>query len=386
VGASATFLAASLLLTATARAQSPPAASPPAVVAPPPPTRLAELPGWDADALAEVIPALLSACRAIAPLLPGAPLGGNDATRRTAGSLAPLCAEAAALPRGDARAARDFLEHRFKPVPLGEDTLTGYFEPELRGSLTRTPRFATPLYGRPPDLVEVDLGAFAADLRGRRIVGEVHDGKLQPIPDRAGIVRGALAGRGLEIAWVDDPVDAFFLEIQGSGRVRLPDGRLLRVGYAGWNGHPYWAIGRGLVERGIMPRESVTMQSIRAWLATAPTADAMALMARNPSYVFFRRVELRPEEGPVGALGAPLVPMRAVAVDRSQVPLGLPVWVMGRDPLTREPMRRLTVAKDTGGAIRGQARADLFTGWGREAAERAGRMRDSATLYLLVPQ
>jgi membrane-bound lytic murein transglycosylase A len=383
VGPSATLLAAFLILAAPARAQAPPAPAPPA---PPPLTRLAELPGWDADGLAEAIPALLSACRAIAPLLPGATLGGNDANRRTAGSLTPLCAEAAALPAGDNAAARDFLERRFRPVPLGEDTLTGYFEPELRGSLTRTPRFATPLYGRPPDLVEVDLGAFAADLRGRRIVGEVRDGKLQPIPDRAGIVRGALAGRGLEIAWVDDPIDAFFLEIQGSGRVRLPDGRLLRVGYAGWNGHPYWAIGRGLVERGIMPRESVTMQSIRGWLATAPTADAMALMARNPSHVFFRRVELRPEEGPVGALGAPLVPMRAVAVDRSQVPLGLPVWVVGRDPLTNEPLRRLTVAKDTGGAIRGQARADLFTGWGREAAERAGRMRDSATLYLLVPQ
>lgn len=377
------ILALALAL-ATGSALAQPAAPDPPPAAPP--TTLADLPGWADDKHAEAIPALLSACRALAPLAPAASLGGNDTTRRNAGLVAPLCTEAAALPPGDDAAARAFLERRFRPLPLGEDTLTGYFEPELRGSLTRTPRFATPLHARPPDVVEVDLGAFSADLRGRRIVGEVREGRLQPLPDRAGIVGGALAGRGLEIVWVDDPVDAFFLQIQGSGRVRLPDGRLLRVGYAGWNGHPYWAIGRGLVERGVMPRESVTMQAIRGWMATAGTAETMALMARNPSYVFFRRVELAPQDGPIGSLGVPLVPMRALAVDRSQVPLGLPVWVIGRDPLTNEPLRRLTVAKDTGGAIRGAARADLFTGWGREAADRAGRMRDSATLFLLVPQ
>ncbi|WP_237217835.1 murein transglycosylase A, partial [Falsiroseomonas oryziterrae] len=270
----------------------------------------------------------------------------------TAGQLAPLCAEAAALPRDDHAAARAFLEARFRALPLGQDTLTGYFEPELRGSPTRTGRFTTPLHA-PPPLVEVDLGAFAADLRGRRIVGELRDGRLHPLPDRAAIMAGAFAGRGLEILWVDDPVDAFFLQIQGSGRIRMPDGRVIRLGYAGWNGHPYWAIGRGLVERGIMPRESVTMQSIRGWLATASPAEANALMARNPSYVFFRRVELAPEDGPIGSLGVPLAPMRALAVDRAHVPLGLPVWVAGRDPLTDRPLRRLVVAKDTGGAIRG---------------------------------
>jgi membrane-bound lytic murein transglycosylase A len=188
------------------------------------------------------------------------------------------------------------------------------------------------------------------------------------------------------IAWVDEGVDAFFLEIQGSGRVRLPDGRLLRVGYAAANGHPYWPIGRFLLERGILTRETISMQAIRAWLLDAPGAEAQALMARNPSYVFFRRVELADDEGPIGALGVPLVPMRALAVDRAFVPLGLPVWVSGRDPLTDAPLRRLTVAKDTGGAIRGPARADLFTGWGAEAAERAGRMRDPARLWVLMPR
>ncbi len=355
--------------------------------APPPPhPDFRPLEGWAEDNHAEAIPALLSACRALGPMAPALPLGGDDRTRVPARAMQPLCAEAATLPPRDAAAARAFLERRFRPVPLGEDTLTGYFEPELRGSLTRSPRFPVPLLGRPPNLVEVDLGAFAPDLAGRRIVGEVREGRLHPLPDRAGIAAGRLDGRAPVIAWVDERVDAFFLEIQGSGRVRLPDGRILRVGYAAANGHPYWPIGRGLLERGILTRETISMQAIRAWLLGAPGAEAQALMARNPSYVFFRRVELADDEGPIGALGVPLVPMRALAVDRAHVPFGLPVWVSGRDPLTDAPLRRLTVAKDTGGAIRGPARADLFTGWGAEAAERAGRMRDPAQLWMLMPR
>lgn len=305
----------------------------------------------------------------------------------TAGDLGPACAEAAALPPGDHAAARAFLERRFQPVAVGQGTLTGYFEPELRGSATRDARFATPLHARPPDLVEVDLGTFLPDLRGRRTAGLVRDGRLLPYHDRAAIAGGALAGRGLELLWVDDPADAFFLQIQGSGRVRMADGRVLRVGYAGQNGHPYHAIGRTLIERGALTRETVSMQSIRAWMAEAGPAEAAALMARNPSYVFFRLLpDLPPEAGPIGTLGAPLSPMRSLAVDRAETALGLPVWVSGRDPLEGAPLRRLAVAADTGGAIRGPARADLFTGWGAEAAERAGRMREEAELFVLVPR
>jgi membrane-bound lytic murein transglycosylase A len=185
---------------------------------------------------------------------------------------------------------------------------------------------------------------------------------------------------------VDDPADAFFLHIQGSGRVTLAEGGVLRLGYGGWNGFPYVAIGRFLIEDGILTREQVSMQAIRAWMDAAGPDAAAALMARNPSYIFFRRLDLPPEVGPIGTLGAPLTPMRSIAVDRTQVPLGLPVWVAGTDPLTEAPLRRLTVAQDTGGAIRGPARADLFTGWGAEAAERAGRMRDPAALFLLIPR
>ncbi|MGG5810838.1 murein transglycosylase A [Falsiroseomonas sp. CW058] len=313
-------------------------------------------------------------------------MGGRGMLAVTAGQLAPACAEAATLPAGDDAAARAFLERRFRPVAVGQGTLTGYFEPELRGSPTRTSRFATPLHARPPELVEVDLGSFAADLRGRRTAGQVRDGRLVPFPDRAAIAAGALAGRGLELVWVDDPVDAFFLHIQGSGRVALPDGRVLRVGYAGQNGHPYYAVGRALVERGALAREAVSMQAIRAWMAEAGPAEAAELMARNPSYVFFRILpDLPAEAGPVGTLGAPLTPGRSVAVDRTETALGLPVWIGGRDP-AGGALRRLAVAQDTGGAIRGPARADLFTGWGAGAGEQAGRMRDAAALFVLVPR
>lgn len=345
----------------------------------------ADLPGWTADRHAAALPALRASCDAMARLPPEGELGGAAATRVTAGALAPACAELATLPPGDA-ATRAFLERRFRPLALGEGMLTGYFEPELRGSLRRTDRFATPLHARPPELVEADLGSFLPELRGRRVAGAARDGRLHPFADRAAIAGGALAGRGLELAWVDDPADAFFLHIQGSGRVVLAEGGVLRLGYAGWNGQPYVAVGRALVEQGALPREAVSMQAIRAWMAQAGPERAAALMARNPSYIFFRRLDLPAEAGPIGTQGVPLTPMRSIAVDRALVPLGLPVWVAGRDPLTDLPLRRLTVAQDTGGAIRGPARADLFTGWGAEAAERAGLMRDPAALFLLLPR
>lgn len=344
-----------------------------------------DLPGWAEDRHAEILPALRTSCAAIARLPSDRALGGVEATQATAAAMGPACAELATLPPTDA-AARAFLERRFRPVALGEGTLTGYFEPELRGSTRRSARFATPLYARPPELVEADLGMHIAELRGRRIAGVVRDGRLQPFHDRAAIAGGALAGRNLELVWVDDPADAFFLQIQGSGRVVLDGGGVLRLGYAGWNGHPYVAVGRFLVEQSILPREAVSMQAIRAWMAEAGPAAAAALMARNPSYIFFRRLDLPAEAGPIGTQGAPLTPMRSIAVDRTQVPLGLPVWIAGRDPLADAPLRRLTIAQDTGGAIRGPARADLFTGWGPEAAERAGLMRDPAAMFVLVPR
>jgi len=230
--------------------------------------------------------------------------------------------------------------------------------------------------------VDDDLGQFRDTLRGERIAGRVEGGRLHPYPDRGTIDRGALAGRGLELLWVDDAVDAFFLQIQGSGRVTMADGSVIRVGYDGQNGHPYVAVGRVLIQRGIMTPEQVSMQSIRAWLAANPTA-APDLLRENPSFVFFRELT---GDGPVGAQGVALTPGRSLAVDPRFLPLGAPMWLDVEDPrVAGDRIRRLVVAQDTGGAIRGPVRGDLFWGHGAAAEDAAGRMRSQGRYWLLLP-
>ena len=275
-----------------------------------------------------------------------------------------LCEAAAALPPEDDTAARRFFETAFIPLSVAdygarEGLFTGYYEIELDGSRRRQGRFQTPIYRRPPDLAEA----------ARYSRAEIED--------------GALAGRGLELLWVDDPIDAFFLEIQGSGRVLLKNGKTIRVGYDGQNGHSYVAVGRLLVERGIMPRSVVTMPAIRAWMEQHPEAGA-ALRRDNPSYVFFR--ELR-GEGPVGAEGVVLTTERSLAVDRSFIALGIPIWLETDERFAAaDPVRRLVVAQDVGGAITGPVRGDLFWGTGSAAAERAGVMNARGRYYLLLPR
>jgi membrane-bound lytic murein transglycosylase A len=334
-----------------------------AACTPPAPRSPAELPGWGEDSLAEAMPPFLLGCRP--PALP-----------------ATLCAAAAAVPPGDDAAARAFFEQHFTLRPAGEGLMTGYYEPELRGSDTPSASYPVPLHSRPADLVEVDLGAFAPDLKGRRTAGLVQNGRLQPYPDRAAI---EAAAERPALLWLADPVDRFFLQIQGSGRVVLPDGTVRRVGYDGQNGQAYIPIGRVLVQQGELPRDKVSMQSIRAWLEAAGPERARAVMDQNPSYVFFRAVPARPDQGPTGAQGVPLTPLRSIAVDRSEIPLGSPVWVVTRHPLTGAPIRRLVLAQDTGGAIRGPARADLFWGWGEAAARAAGPMQAKVEMFVLRP-
>jgi membrane-bound lytic murein transglycosylase A len=360
------------------------------------PASFAALPGWAEERHAEALPAFTETCRRLAALPPDRPLGGGEAAAPRAGRVSdwlPLCAEAATLPAGDHAAARRFFEARFRPWlatnvagerpdPFG--LFTGYFEPELAGSRRRRPG-ATPLLSRPADLVQVELGEFADDLRGRRTGGRVEQGRLVPYATRAQIERGALDGRRLELAWVDDPVDAFFLHVQGSGRVRLAEGGVARLGYAAQNGHAYVPIGRVLVDRGVMAQDQVSMQSIRAWLAANP-GEARAVMDQNPSYIFFREIQgLRPDEGPPGAFGVPLSPERSIAVDRSHIPLGIPVFVDITHPTTNAPYRRVLLAQDIGGAIRGPVRGDVFWGTGDAAGEPAGRMRSRGAWWLLLP-
>lgn len=289
----------------------------------------------------------------------------------------------------DAEDARQLFETRFEAFALRygdreDGLLTGYYEPELRGSRIPTPEFYHPLYVRPADLVTVNLGRFAEDLQGRQLVGRLEDGSLVPYPTRAEIAAGALAGENAELLWVDDPIAAFFLEIQGSGRVVLPDGELIRVGYAAKNGHPYRAIGRVLVEMGEMTLEQVSLPAIRQWLLDNPDRAQMVMNA-NPSHVFFRELEA---EGPLGSEGVVLTPGRSLAVDRRHLHMGTPVWIDGSLPgiAGGAPLRRLVVAQDTGGAIVGELRGDLFWGPGLEAEDLAGHMREPARFVILLPR
>jgi membrane-bound lytic murein transglycosylase A len=355
------------------------------------PASFASLRGWRQDAVADALPAFLRSCKRIAALPDEAEMGGAGFAG-TAAAWKPACAAAAQVRAGNHAAARAFFETWFEPAavtnhgnPLG--LFTGYYEPLLRGSRKRSGRYTVPLYARPPELVMIDLGKFRESLRGQRIAGRVEDGALVPYPDREAIEKGALAGRGLELIWVDDPVDAFFLQIQGSGRIRLAEGGELRVGYAAQNGHPYFAIGKDLIERGALKSKEVSMQSIRRWLEEHPEL-ADEVMARNASYVFFQILK---GEGPLGAEGVPLTPGRSLAVDLEDLPLGVPVWLAGAMPAVEEgapdrKLRRLLVAQDTGGAIRGPVRGDVFWGDGNEAAAIAGRMKHRGKLWVLLPR
>ena len=300
-----------------------------------------DLPGWAGDDHAAALQAFLTTCDL---------LDGED------------WAETARLAReADPERARAFFEARFRPVRIEDGSpplFTGYYEPEVEGTLESSGRFPVPLYRLPP---------------------EAPSGR--PWLARAEIEDGALAGRGLEIAWLEDPVEAFFLQVQGSGRVRLPDGRVLRLGYAGKNGHPYASVGRMLIEQGALGVGEATADAVRGWLRRHPE-EGRAVMRANASFVFFRELDLPPELGPLGVLGRPVTPLRSLAVDPAHVPLGAPVWI---ETEGAERLRRLMVAQDVGGAIKGAQRADIYVGTGAEAGQRAGRIRDGGRMVVLLP-
>ncbi|MHB8743418.1 MAG: murein transglycosylase A [Sulfuricaulis sp.] len=340
------------------------------------PVAWSALPGWTDDHQALAWPALLESCHK--PLARTAPW--QD-----------ICADAALFPNPDDGTARAFFETRFvahEVIDLHhqrDGLITGYYEPLLQGSLVRTRRFRYPLYGRPGDLVTVDLGKLYPELKGKRLRGRLVGRRVVPYYSRAEIASGRHPLQSDVLAWVDDPTALFFLEIQGSGRVQLPDGRVLHVGYADQNGYPYVAIGRTLVESGALKLEDATMPAIRAWLAAHPD-QAEAVLDSNPSYVFFTLQDPN-SSGPIGALDVPLVPERSLAVDPAYIPLGSPVWLDTTLPGNGEPIRyrRLEFALDTGGAIRGPTRADLFLGYGANAERLAGAMRQHGQLYVLLP-
>jgi membrane-bound lytic murein transglycosylase A len=291
-----------------------------------------------------------------------------------------------------AKDPRTFFEAAFTPLvvrdPVRPDGLfTGYYEPEAQGSLKPGGAFKVPIYAKPADLVAFD--AKTAKRLGLAY-GRLVDGKAEGYFTRREIEEGALKGRGLELLWLKDWADAFFMQVQGSGRVRLPDGQVIRLGYAGKTGQPYTGIGGVLVERGILTRDDMSMQAIRAWMRQNPK-DARALMWENMSFVFFREVPVDDLElGPPGAQKVALTPLHSLAVDRSLWMFGTPVWLDTQAPKGESgkltPFRSLLVAQDTGTAIKGHARGDVFWGAGEEAALTAGHMKSPGRMIVLLPR
>lgn len=353
---------------------------------------LVELPGWHEDDHAAAFRAFLRSCARFsrkqtdikAPVKDNG-IGGLYEDWQT------VCQAAESVDAGNGAAARRFFEEYFAAYLVrdaaqdkADGLFTGYYEPLLYGSLEKSERYNVPLYKKPDDLVEVNLGAFRPTLKGQNIAGRVENGRLVPYHDRAAIGRGALAEKGEVLLWVDDPVGAFFLHIQGSGRVRFEDGSEMRVGYAGQNGHVYYAIGKYLVENGTLPKEKVTMPAIRDYLAAHPD-EAETVMNKNASYIFFR--ELENADGPLGAEGVALTETRSLAVDRRIYPYGMPVWLDLDGVFEPENrIRRLVVAQDTGGAIRGAVRGDVFWGYGAEAEKNAGHMKSRGRYWVLLPR
>ena len=295
-----------------------------------------------------------------------------------------------AAPQGevDALTARRFFETQFTPysVNQGQDGLfTGYYVPLLKASRSKGGIYNTPLHKRPPEVVDADLGAFREDWRGRTLSGRVEGRRLVPYYTRAQIVKGALAGRDLELLWAADPIDAFFLEIQGSGVAELPNGQRLLIGYDGKNGRPYTAIGAEVAHRAGIERSEVTMPSIRSWLNANP-AQMQEVMNMNESYVFFRELD---KSGAVGASGVVLTPKASLAVDPRHWPYGMPVWLDAEHPAAADKevrLQSLYIAQDTGGAIRGAVRGDVYWGEGHEAAWLAGNMKSRGEMWVLLPK
>lgn len=332
---------------------------------------------WQNDTVSEVWPALLQSCSTL--------------VKRTAWQ--PVCTEAMAMPTPSDAAARAFFEQRFQPYQSTQEDgspeglVTGYYEPLLQGDRVRTDRARFPIYAAPDDLITVDLASIYPELKNLRLRGRLVENKVVPYYTRKEIElpngNGARFS-GKPIAWAEDPVELFFLQIQGSGRIDLPDGSHMRVGYADHNGHPYQSIGKLLVERGELKLEQASMQGIKYWGVKNPD-KLPELLASNPSFVFFREL---PDglPGPLGALGVPLTGGRSIAVDPRFLPLGAPVFLATTQPNSSLPLNKLVMAQDTGGAIRGGVRADFFWGFGNEAGELAGRMKQRGRMWVLLPK
>jgi len=337
------------------------------------PDRWTSLPGWQADALEEAWPAFLKSCGVL----------------RSRDGWQQACERAGLISAGNRGEVRAYFEQQFTPwrVVNADATesglITGYYEPLVRGSRKASARYRYPIYGVPDDLLAIELGEQYPQLKGLRLRGRLDGRKVVPYYDRNQIDSGVRALSGREIAWTDDAIDLFFLQVQGSGRVRFENGETLRIGYADQNGYPYRSIGKLLVERGELTVEQASLQGIKAWAKKNPD-KVRELLDYNASYVFFRELPPGPD-GPLGAMGLPLTAGRSVAIDPRTVPLGAPVFLATTFPNSDRSLTRLMLAQDTGGAIKGGVRADFFWGFGEEAGKQAGRMRQQGRMWVLLP-
>lgn len=339
------------------------------------PVAFGALPGWNADNQNEAWPAFLSSCS----VLIKRPDWKN------------VCAAAKTVNGGDAGEVREFFETNFTPYQVsnadGSPTglVTGYYEPLLRGSRKRGGPYQTPLYRVPDDILTIDLANVYPELKGMRLRGRLVGKKVMAYPSRAELMQSnALVGK--EIVWVDDPIEAFFLQVQGSGRVQLAGSNdIVRLAYGDQNGQPYKSIGRYLVDKGELTLDQASAQNIKAWVLANPERQQELLNA-NPSYVFFKEEKVvDPTIGPKGALGVPLTPQRSIAIDPQYIPLGAPVFLATTQPNSKMSLQRLVMAQDTGGAIKNAVRADYFWGFGAQAGDLAGRMKQRGTMWVLLP-
>ena len=345
------------------------------------------LPGWQQDNIIEAVPAYQKSCEALLKNNPQEMLG-YEGVPVAFSPWERACTAFLKNPPKTSSEFRKFLETHFEVYTVqdennGEGLFTGYYEPFVEASYARSEIYNTPLYRKPKDLIVVEnLGIFKPRMKGERIAGRVHQGTLIPYYSRSEIENGILENQGLEIAWVKDPVDLFFLHIQGSGRLQFEDGSSLGIGYDGTNGQFYIAIGKILYERGHIPKDQINLESMKSWLKAHPE-EGREIMNLNPSYVFFR---VRDTQDPVGSQGVELTPTRSLAIDRKWVEWGNLLWLDCEHPLGDQPLQRLMVTQDTGGAIKGAVRGDFYWGSGPQAEKYAGPMKSKGRFYVLVPK
>lgn len=353
------------------------------------PAAFSDLPGWENDAHQQALVPFKKSCDRIAKIDALTKPHMKAEWAKPVASWQTACAAMPDPSTATAAQARSYFETYFTPVAAtadgeAEGLFTGYYEAGLRGSRTQQGSYQIPLRARPDDLVMVNLGEFREELKGQRIAGRVIDGMLKVYEDRSAIEDGKLPpAQDKPLLWVDNAADAFFLQVQGSGAVTLDTGEVVRVGFDGQNGHPYYAIGKELVKRGHLEQDAVSMQSIKAWLEANPV-EGREVMRTNKSYVFFRILE---KDGAIGGEGLPLTAERSLAIDSSLIPYGLPAYLDAEAPQAGEPrIQRLLVAQDTGGAIRGPVRGDMFWGYGARAEQNAGVMKSRGRYWFLLPK